>query len=54
VNLTAQVHLRAESAADVREGGVAVSRAPGVSVASVAGGVAVVEVGGGTYRFTSR
>ena len=53
-NLTAQIHLPAASASNVREGGVVAGRAPGVSVASDAGGVAVVEVGGGSYRFTSR
>ncbi len=53
VNLTALVHLPATSATHVRESGVAVSKAPGVSVYSVADGVAVLEVGGGSYRFTS-
>lgn len=52
-NLTALVHVPASSASDVRESGVAVGRAPGVSVSSVAGGVAVLEVGSGTYSFTS-
>jgi hypothetical protein len=37
----------------VREGGVAVGKAPGVSVSSAAGGVAVLAVGSGSYRFTS-
>jgi alpha-L-rhamnosidase len=52
-NLTALVHLPATSAARVREGGVAAGRAPGVSVSSVAGGVAALEVGSGSYRFTT-
>ncbi|HUE06737.1 MAG TPA: family 78 glycoside hydrolase catalytic domain [Acidimicrobiales bacterium] len=52
-NLTALVHLPATSASDVREGGVAAGKAPGVSVSSFAGGVAVVEIGSGSYRFTS-
>ena len=52
-NLTALVHLRATSPSSVREGGVAADKAPGVSVLSVAGGVAVLEVGSGSYRFTS-
>jgi alpha-L-rhamnosidase len=52
-NLTALVHLPATSASDVREGGVAADKAPGVAVSSVAGGVAVLEVGSGSYRFTS-
>ncbi len=38
----------------VREGGVAATRSPGVSVLTVAGGVAVLSVGSGDYRFTSR
>jgi alpha-L-rhamnosidase len=52
-NLAALVHLPATSASRVREGGVAVGQATGVSVSSVAGGVAVLEVGSGSYRFTS-
>ncbi|HEX4163172.1 MAG TPA: family 78 glycoside hydrolase catalytic domain, partial [Acidimicrobiales bacterium] len=52
-NLTALVHLPASSASRVREGGVAVGKAPGVSVSSAAGGVAVLAVGSGSYRFTS-
>jgi alpha-L-rhamnosidase len=52
-NLTALVHLPASSASAVREGGVAAGMAPGVSVSSVAAGVAVLEVGSGTYSFTS-
>ncbi|HSZ38102.1 MAG TPA: family 78 glycoside hydrolase catalytic domain [Acidimicrobiales bacterium] len=52
-NLTALVQLPATSASSVREGGVAAGKASGVSVYSVAGGVAVLEVGSGSYRFTS-
>jgi len=52
-NLSALVQLPATSASHVREGGVAADKAPGVSVASVADGLAVVEVGSGSYRFTS-
>jgi alpha-L-rhamnosidase len=52
-NLTGLVHLPATSASNVREGGVAAGRAPGVSVFSLTGGVAVLEVGSGSYRFTS-
>ncbi|HEX4176340.1 MAG TPA: alpha-L-rhamnosidase C-terminal domain-containing protein, partial [Acidimicrobiales bacterium] len=52
-NLTGLVHLPASSASNVREGGVAAGKAPAVSVSSFAGGVAVLEVGSGNYRFTS-
>jgi alpha-L-rhamnosidase len=52
-NLAALVQLPATSASHVREGGVAADKASGVSVSSVAGGVAELEVGGGSYRFTS-
>jgi alpha-L-rhamnosidase len=52
-NLTALVHLPASSAAAVREGGVPAARVAGVSVSSAAGGVVVLEVGSGTYSFTS-
>jgi alpha-L-rhamnosidase len=50
-NLTALVHLPATDASLVREGGVAAGRAPGVTVQSVGGGLAVLGVGSGTYRF---
>jgi alpha-L-rhamnosidase len=52
-NLTGLVHLPATSASNVREGGVAAGKAPGVSVSSFTAGVAVLEVGSGSYRFTS-
>ncbi len=52
-NVTAQVHLPATSASRVREGGVAAQSSPGVVVRSVGDGMAVLEVGGGHYRFTT-
>jgi hypothetical protein len=47
------VMLPARSPAQVREGGLAAGSAPGVVVLSVAGGVAALSVGSGSYRFTS-
>ncbi len=52
-NASAQVRLPASGPTRVREGGLAAGRAPGVAVDSVAGGVAVLYVGSGSYRFTS-
>jgi alpha-L-rhamnosidase len=52
-NLAVLVRLPATSASHVREGGVAVGKAPGVSVSSFAGGVVVLDVGSGGYRFSS-
>jgi len=52
-NAAAMVHLPARRASSVREGGLAAGRAPGVSVSSVADGVAVLSVGSGSYRFTT-
>ena len=52
-NAAALVHLPATGASSVREGGVPAGRAPGVSVSSVADGVAVLSVGSGTYQFTA-
>ncbi len=52
-NASALVRLPASGPSQVREGGVATGRAPGVSVSSVADGVAVLAVGSGSYRFTS-
>jgi alpha-L-rhamnosidase len=52
-NTIALVHMPATTSSSVQESGVAVGKAPGVSVSSVAGGVAVLEVGSGSYRFTS-
>jgi alpha-L-rhamnosidase len=52
-NASALVHLPATDASRVQESGVAAGRAPGVSVYSVAGGMAVLEVPSGTYRFST-
>jgi len=52
-NASALVHLPATAPSHVREGGISAGRAPGVAVYSVAGGVAVLYVGSGSYRFTS-
>jgi len=52
-NASAAVQLPASDPAGAREGGVAVSRAPGVSVLPTADGRAVLSVGSGTYRFTT-
>ncbi len=52
-NMSALVHLPATAGSNVREGGVAAHRSPGVAVDSVGGGLAVLEVGSGRYRFTS-
>jgi len=52
-NASALVHLPASAPSHVREGGLAAGKAPGVSVSSVADGVAVLSVGSGSYRFTS-
>jgi alpha-L-rhamnosidase len=52
-NATALVHLPASDASRVQEGGVVAGRAPGVSVFSVGHGMAVLEVGSGSYRFTT-
>jgi hypothetical protein len=37
----------------VREGGVALERAPGITLESFHDGVAVLKVGSGSYRFTA-
>jgi alpha-L-rhamnosidase len=52
-NASALVHLPASDASRVREGGVMAGRAPGVSVHSFGRGMAVLEVGSGSYRFTT-
>ena len=52
-NASGLVHLPASRPSSVREGGVAAAKAPGVAVYSVTGGVAVLDVGSGSYRFTS-
>jgi alpha-L-rhamnosidase len=53
VNAAARVLLPASSAAAVREGGVAATNAPGVTVISASEGHVTLSVGSGTYRFTS-
>lgn len=52
-NLTALVELPATSATHLREGGLTTEKAPGVSLSSVGDGIAVLEVGSGSYHFTS-
>ena len=52
-NATAMVTVPASGGvSSVREGGIAVERAPGVTVRSVADGMAQLSVGSGRYRFT--
>jgi len=50
-NATARVSVPAAGATQVREGGLPVDRASGVSVAQVGGGRVVLTVGSGSYRF---
>ena len=50
-NATARVSVPAAGMAQVREGGLPVERASGVSVAQVGGGQVVLAVGSGSYRF---
>jgi hypothetical protein len=45
------VSVPAAGAAQVREGGLPIDRASGVSVAQVGGGRVVLAVGSGSYRF---
>jgi hypothetical protein len=52
-NASALVRLPAGDPSSAREGGMAATRAPGVSVLPPAGGRAVLSVGSGTYRFTT-
>ena len=52
-NTTAMVRLPASEPSNVREGGVAAGKAPGVAVFSPEPGLAVLSVGSGTYRFTT-
>ena len=52
-NAGALVDLVAPSVSAVREGGVAVDRARGVSVSSVADGKVLLRVGSGEYRFST-
>ena len=53
-NAGARVSVPAPQVASVREGGVPVDRAPGVTVASVANGMVVLNIGSGSYRFTAQ
>ena len=50
-NTTAQISLPATGAAQVKESGGAASQAPGVKLARAQNGVAVFDVGAGSYRF---
>ena len=52
-NAAAVVHLPSSEPSGVREGGVAASKATGVSIVSTDDGMAVLAVGSGTYRFTT-
>jgi alpha-L-rhamnosidase len=52
-NATARLSVPATDAASVREGGLPVTRAPGVTVESVGGGTALLQVGSGSYRFSA-
>jgi alpha-L-rhamnosidase len=53
-NATARISVSAHAVASVREGGVPVDRAPGVTIDSTANGVVALMVGSGSYRFTAR
>ena len=50
-NTTATIHVPAAAVADVREGGVPLAEAAGVTVLEQRNGRVVVRVGSGTYRF---
>jgi len=52
-NTRARVSIPATALDDVRESGMPLSRRPGIGSASIDGDYAVVEVGAGSYRFTS-
>jgi alpha-L-rhamnosidase len=52
-NASARVVLPAARAASVREGGTALAHAPGVTLESFSGGMAVLGVTSGSYRFTT-
>ncbi len=54
VNTTATVHVPAETAEEVTEGGVPTTQARGVAFQRVEDGAAVFEVGSGEYSFRSR
>jgi alpha-L-rhamnosidase len=53
-NASARISVPAQSAASVREGGVPVGQARGVTVNSTENGVVALMVGSGSYRFTAR
>ena len=53
-NTAARVHVPAQAAADVTEGGRPLAAAPGVKVVGVEEGAVVLDVGSGTYRFVAR
>jgi hypothetical protein len=53
VNATATLELPASSSSSVSEGGVAATRAPGVTVLNVSDGTADLFVRGGTYNFVT-
>jgi alpha-L-rhamnosidase len=53
-NASVRLSIPAPRVTAVQEGGLPVSRAPGVSVESTAGGVVVLGAGSGSYRFTTR
>jgi alpha-L-rhamnosidase len=53
-NATARITVPAHGVAAVREGGVALGHAPGVIVDSADDGMVVLNVGGGSYRFTAK
>ena len=52
-NTKARVRIPAAALDNVRESGMALSRREGVASASIDGDYAVVEVGAGSYHFTS-
>jgi alpha-L-rhamnosidase len=52
-NTTATVYVPAKDAASVREGDRPAGEAPGVRFVRSADGVAVYEIGSGTYAFSS-
>jgi alpha-L-rhamnosidase len=54
VNVTATIHIPAADAATVRESGWELSEAEGVLFKEVINGKVVVQVGSGTFRFTSK
>jgi alpha-L-rhamnosidase len=53
-NAAARLTVPAQSVASVREGNVPVDQALGVTIASVSDGMVVLDMGSGSYRFTTR